>query len=297
MKILIGGFLLLAISPLSVLAQSYSNNCEFLYWAMNKENPEITLEQYQNAQCQTNDTRLIRRAERYKLESLERDQKIEDMLQERIASARGERSGKVVRRFEESDFNMIPENPTGMAVVGKITIIRHNKRDKNYETSPDHLCKKLGYEKSLEASYNVEISDDNARQREIMPDRLIEFREVRGFRNASTENHDLTDRNKGYGVIFQTFASVTCEKTRLANDPVEEFEIDIEALRRTLQSEVDAPELDEDVERILSLGRSTPQKIDNDLGENDADASDEDEYRPTTWDSNDNPFVYQSQSK
>jgi len=300
MKSLLGGLLLFAAIPVSVVAQPFQDNCEVLYWEMNKEAPKITLEQYLGAGCGDSSSSLIRKAERYKTAALRREQEIEQKLKERIAAAEGKRAGKVVRTFDSSDFGSIAENPLNAPIVSRIVIFKSNGKTKTYETSPNHLCEKLGYEKSLNKVYSRELSDGKYADKEFLPERLIEFRERSTFRNPRIVIHSFNDPDRDYGMEFQTFESITCEKTRLANEPIEDFEVDVEAIRRALEEEVKAPGITDDVERILSLNRSTPARIENELGEDrtkSSDDSDDDGYSPSSWSSDDNEFVYKSNSK
>lgn len=292
------------VAPIAVSAAPFDHPCEVVYWEINKPNPtgKFTLENYNTCIDQFGDTKLIRDAETYKEKVLKREQSIEERLENNAAIAKGEREGKIVISFGLDSLLDHPKNPTQMHYAYEV----YNwDKDKTYKTEPDALCKQLGFDSSVGHTISASIDDGSRRDLEDAPTQILELRKKGLFSGGGIEPivhtlHKSPARNAGNKINFYT--SVTCERLIKMGEAIQDFDIDMEAIRIALEQDLTAPKLKDEVARILSLGRMTAARAKDDLGEmedtksvKEADHSSNEGWR--TQDYGNNEFIYRSSSQ
>lgn len=277
MKSLFGLVTLLAIGSPALMANSFTHPCEVIYYEINKgedNTSNYTMEDFLICKEQFGTTRLIKKAEKYKESVALRVDEVEKKILETQAVARGERAGKIIQVF---DYDAIVNSRKNIMKAPLTSSIWFADNDKTYETKPDKVCEFLGYEKSLSSSVSEQISSGNREALKDAPDRIFEMRPARGFSNAKNNVYDLNKVRPSHNVrmIFQYYTSITCERTILQGEIPQDFELDIEAIRAQVERSVDAPNLDEEVKEILSIGRARSRNINKDLGEDFVEESDD----------------------
>lgn len=243
---------LLALTGTSVMA-SFDHPCEIIYYEINKKNNTsgYTMEDFLTCKDQFGDTRLIRKAEKYKKQAEERLSEIERKVEESAAVARGERAGKIIKHFSLEDMIESKKNVLGVPYASYVWLA---DKDKTYETKPDIICGALGFDKALSSRQSQQFSSGSRDQLKDAPDRIFEFRDNTWSKDETivhTLNKERPSRNTR--MYFKYFTEITCEREIKAGETVQDFDLDMDAIMAAVEREVDAPDLDDDVRRILSL--------------------------------------------
>ncbi len=281
---------LVMVSGASVQAASFEHPCEIVYYELNKkENTSgYTMEDFLTCKEQFGTTKLIKRAEEYKKTVADRLEEVERRIEESEAVARGERAGKIVQSF---DLDQMLNHPKNLLRVPFTGFVRLTKKDKEYETSADKVCETLGFEKAITSTQSQRINARSMRDLENAPERVFEMRPAALFRKAKdivhTFNRERPSRNDW--MEFSYYTNISCEREIAAGERVQDFEIDVEAIRRQVERDISAPDLDSDVRAILSIGRSESERRTR-VGE-DVGFDDEDTWRPRRYDDEDNFFI------
>ena len=279
MKTLIGLTLaLVTIVPVS--AQSFTHPCEIIYYEINKRDNTsgYTMDDFLTCKKEFGTTKLIKRAEKYKQSVADRVDEVERRILESEAAARGERAGKIIQSFDLRGMSRHPKN------ILRIPFASHvwdANKDKTYKTPADAVCKKLGFESSVTSSESALISAGDREALRDAPERILEMRQSGFLRNAEdivyTFNAERPSRNKR--IMFKYFTEISCERQVAEGEQIQDFEIDIEAIRRQVERDVDAPDLDDDVRAILSIGRQESRETNKSVGEDYVDEDDRDNGR------------------
>lgn len=249
----------------SVMA-SFEHPCEIIYWEINKKNNTsgYTMEDYLHCKDQFGDTKLIRKAEKYKKEAADRLAEIERKVQESAAVARGERAGKIIQHFDMEQMMEKQVNGAAFAAfVGFADDVGGIK--KANEIEPKTVCMQLGFTDAVSSTKSRRLSAGNRsqlRDQEGLPEAIFGVVKEGTFSSKKprvfTLNKDRPSRNAR--IFFEYYTSIACEREIKAGESVQEFDIDIEKIMRAVEKEVDAPDLDDDVKRILSLGPEIADK-------------------------------------
>lgn len=282
---------------LPAAAQSFTHPCEVIYYEINKrENTSgYTMDDFLTCKKEFGTTRLIDRAEEYKKSVTDRVDEVARRQAEMVEVARGERSGKIVQSFDLRGISRHPENTMRMPFASYVDD-RSNNRSKVYETPAELVCKKLGYEKAISSSQSPLISAGDLNELKNHPERILELRKKR-FASQNNPNRNPivhsfnSESHRGNPLIlFRYFTAITCERTLAEGEQVQDFELDIEAIRRQVERDVEAPELDDDVRAILSIGNTQSSTLDKRVDDTDRNTRD-DHWEPNI--DRDDFFIFQ----
>lgn len=282
MKTLIG-LTLAMVTIVPVSAQSFTHPCEIIYYEINKkENTSgYTMDDFLTCKKEFGTTKLITRAEKYKKSVADRVDEVEKRILESEAVARGERAGKIVQTFDLRGMSRHPKNVLRIPFASEVW---DADKDKTYKTSPDKVCKKLGFESSVASAESAQISAGNRNALRDAPERILEMRAAGFLRNAEdivyTFDAERPSHNKR--IMFRYFTEITCERTLAEGETIQDFEIDIEAIRRQVERDVKAPDLDDDVKAILSIGRQESRDVRKSVGEDydDGESRNDNHWEP-----------------
>lgn len=263
----------------SVQAARFDHPCEIIYYEINKkENTSgYTMEDFLTCKEEFGTTKLIKKAEKYKKSVADRLEEVERRITESEAVARGERAGKVIQSF---DLDELVNHRKNVLRVPFTSYVLLTKKDKEYKTSPDTVCEKLGFLKSVAHQESKQIAARSMSEIKNAPERVLEMRPSGLFRNAKdivhTINRERPSRNEW--MEFRYFTSISCEREIKEGEVVQDFEIDVEGIRRQVERDLSAPDLDDDVRAILSIGRNESVRRSG-YGENRRSEEDEDNAR------------------
>lgn len=276
----------------SLQAAPFDHPCEVLYWKMNKETDrskkELLQTRFSTCVDQFGETKLIKEAKQYLRDSVDHAKEVERKVEEQVEIAKGKRSGKIVTELDESEILNHEKNPLGAPLVSDSEIFENGKI-KKYETTPDQICKYLGYDKSVDYRKSDLFDSGKRSDRNKMPEEALELRKKGIWGGFKTEPivHRVADRNRlSYGFAYRYYTKLSCEREIKEGESIQDFDIDINEIERVISSQLEPPHLDEDVARILSLRKSRPEKS---MGEEESYDRGDDEFRTRKWD--DNPFV------
>lgn len=251
----------------SAQAARFDHPCEIVYYEINKKNNTsgYTREDFLTCKKEFGTTKLIKKAEEYRKTIADRLDEVERRIKESEAAARGERAGKIIRSF---DLDGMINHKKNLLRVPFTSFVRLTKKDKEYETSADKVCEKLGFEKSVTSSESGDIAARSMREIKDAPARVLEMRPAGVFRKAKDIVHTInkTRPSQNEWMEFRYFTEISCERQVKEGEQVQDFEIDVEAIRRQVEKDISAPDLDDDVRAILSIGRSESERR---VGEND----------------------------
>lgn len=253
---------LVMITAASVQAARFDHPCEIVYYEINKkENTSgYTMDDFLTCKEQFGTTKLIEKAEKYKKKIADRLEEVERRIKESEAVARGERAGKIVRSF---DLDQMINHKKNILRMPFTSFVRLTKKDKEYETSADKVCEKLGFDKSVASAESGDIAARSMREIKDAPARVLEMRPAGFFRKAKdivhTFNKDRPSRNDW--MEFRYFTEVSCERQLKEGEIAQDFEIDIDAIRHQVERDISAPELDRDVRAILSISRPESERV------------------------------------
>ena len=282
MKTLIGlTFAMVTLGP--VMATDFTHPCEIIYYEINKKNNTsgYTMDDFLTCKKEFGTTKLIKKAEEYKKSVADRVDEVERRIIESQEAARGERAGKIVQTYDLRGMSRHPKNILRMPFASHVW---DAEKDKTYETPADKVCEKLGFDSAVASSESALISAGDREALREAPERILEMRQAALFRKAEdivyTFNAERPSRNKR--IMFRYFTELTCERQVQAGEQIQDFEIDIEAIRRQVERDVDAPDLDADVRAILSIGRQESIETDKGIGEvyDDGESDDDKHWEP-----------------
>lgn len=276
-------------------AAPFDHPCEVLYWKMNREDDvakrELLNKRFSTCVDQFGETDLIKEAKDFLRKSADHEAAVQKKVKEQIEIAKGERSGQIIKRLSFDDIKNSENNPLGAPLVSNATIYRAGKSPKKYETSPDEVCKYLGYEKGVNYTKSETFDNGDRRDREKMPEEVLELRKGGFFSGYKVKPivHRAKNANQlDYGIAYSYYTSLTCERKIKKGESIQNFDIDVAEITRIVNSKMQPPHLDPEVARILSLKRSNPKAAV--VGENSRDSRN-DGFKNTQW--NDNPFIYE----
>jgi hypothetical protein len=267
MKTLFGLTLAMVIT-VPVSAQSFTHPCEVIYYEINKKNNTsgYTMSDFLNCKEEFGTTKLIKKAEKYKKSVADRVDEVERRIIEAQETARGERAGKIVQSY---DLRGMSRHPKNILRVPFASHVWDAEKDKTYETPADKVCQKLGFESAVASSESALISAGDREALRDAPEKILEMRQPALFRKAKdivySFNAERPSRNKR--IMFRYFTEITCERQVQEGEQIQDFELDIEAIRRQVERDTEAPELDDDVKAILSIGRQESIETNKGLGE------------------------------
>lgn len=269
------------ITSASVQAANFDHPCEVVYYEINKKESTsgYTMEDLLTCKEQFGTTKLIKKAEAYKKSIADRLEEVEKRIKESEAAARGERAGKIIRTF---DLDQMTNHRSNILRVPFTSYVHLTKKDKEYETSADKVCEKLGFESAVSSSQSETIAARSMSEIQNAPERVLEMRPGGFFRSAKDIVHTINKKrpSKNDWMEFRYFTEISCERTLKEGEVAQDFEIDIEAIRRQVEKDIAAPELDRDVRAILSIGRSeSERRVGEDQGERLM--GDDDSWRPS----------------
>lgn len=290
MRTLVGiGFLLSLATPVA-FAAPFDHPCEIVYYEINKSNNTsgYTMEDYLTCKDQFGDTKLIRKAEKYKEESQAYLSELDKRIEESKAVARGERAGKIIQSFDLEQ--MMAKNINGAAYASFVGFVNDNgeiKRENKIEAK--EVCGYLGFDDAVASRSSQRISAGNRSQlqEEGIPDAIFGVVKEKLFGSKQPRTFELNKQrpSRNARIFFEYFESVTCERVIKAGEDVQEFELDIEAIRRAVENDLDAPDLDEDVKLILSLGVTVSNENrdggNKGLGEVEEEVSEDENWEPS----------------
>ena len=287
-------FMGLGILGPDVQAAPFDHPCEVLYWKMNREEDasqrDLLERRFSTCVDQFGETKLIKEAKDYLRESNDYAVEVEKKIEEQAKIARGERAGKIVKEISEEEISNHENNPLGSPLVSE-AIIYEGRKPKTHETSADAACKYLGYDKSTSSTQSRSFDNGSYKDREVMPEEVLELRKGGFFNGYKTEPivHRARRHNElDYGIAFRYFTSLTCEREVKEGESIQNFDLDMDEIGRAVRSQMDPPQLDDEVARILSLNRTNDKVIGEDLFQDE----DDDKFRPTRWE--ENPFIHSS---
>jgi hypothetical protein len=240
---------------------SFDHPCEIIYWEINKKNNTsgYKMEDYLTCKDQFGDTKLIRKAEKYKKEAADRLAEIQAKVEESAAVARGERSGKIIQHFNMEE--MMSKQINGAAYAAFVGFSDgFGGIEKANEIEPKTVCTQMGFDDAVSSTKSGRLSAGNRsqlRDQEDLPEAIFGVVKEKGlFASAKprtfTINKDRPSRNAR--IFFEYYTSIACERTIKPGETVQDFDIDIDRIMAAVEREVAAPKLDDDVKRILSLG-------------------------------------------
>ncbi len=126
-----------------------------------------------------------------------------------------------------------------------------NRPDRN-DVDKDLICKQLGYEKALSFTTTKMFDEYNSDDYKKAPRAVMLRKNWLG--NLKPEVFDVKERSsRDHGLEYSVIKSIRCERKRNKDEPVSEFEVDMDELRKIIEEEIKAPELDEDVARALGI--------------------------------------------
>lgn len=259
------GLLAILISVPYAQAETFSHPCEQVYYDLHtkEDDSAFDLNYLLNCQDTFGESKTIKKAEEHKRALEDRLDKVEKRIQERIAVAKGDRQGKLVRTFDVEDMKSHPKNVLRDAIAKKVIVINTDDSRKEHEISDNHVCKFFGYDKATNSMVSREVFARSSEKMETAPKTLLEFRKtgVFGLGKVEPKRYDF-EKKKPY-MYFSYFTSLTCERNVQDGDVIEDFEIDVESVRAQVEAEIKYPEADEDVLRILGMSRSAAEEIDD----------------------------------
>ncbi len=259
------GLLTILMSMGLAYGETFSHPCEQVYYDLHtkQDDSKFDLKYLMNCQDTFGESDVIKKAEAHKRALDDRLEKVEKRIQERIEVAKGERQGKLVRTFSLEDIKNHPKNVLRDAIAKKVIVINTDDSQKEHEISDNYVCKFLGYDKATNSMVSSEVFARSTKKMETAPKTLLEFRKTGLFNLGKVEPTRYDFEAKRPYMYFSYFTSLTCEKQVVDGDVIEDFEIDIEAVRAQVETEIKYPEADEDVLRILGLSRSAAEEIDD----------------------------------
>ncbi len=282
----------------SIQAAPFDHPCEVLYWKMNREEDssqrELLNRRFSTCVDQFGETKLIKEAKQYLRDSVDHAEEVEKKVEEQVEIAKGQRSGKIVKELDSEEILNHENNPLGAPLVSDSEIFKNGKI-KKYETTPDQVCKYLGYDKSIDYRKSNLFDSGSRSDRKEMPAEALELRKKGFFGGFKTEPivHRVAERNNlDYGFAYRYYTKLSCEREIKEGESIQDFDIDINEIERVVSAQLEPPHLDEEVARILSLSRSNPKST---IGEDRLDSRDDEEFRTREWE--DNPFIYNSTIK
>ncbi len=259
------GLAVLAVGMSPVWAETFSHPCEQVYYDLHtkKEDSKFDLQYLLNCQNTFGESKTIKKAEAHKKALDDRLETIEKKLEQRIAIAKGEKPGKLVRTFSYEDMIGHEKNVFGDAIAHKVIEIDPDNDRHEYTFSDDKACRFFGYERATSSRVSSELFARSLKKYPNAPKSLLEYRKsgVFGLGKPEPKRYDF-EQKRPY-MYFSYFESLSCERNVVAGDEIEDFEIDIEQIRAQISAETDYPQADEDVLRILGIGRSAAEEVDD----------------------------------
>jgi hypothetical protein len=278
-------------------AAPFREPCDNAFWELNQtdegtQERDDALTAYSSCVGVYGESSLIGEAKRYLVAEDAFEKKVEAEVEKQLEIARGEREGRIVRRFTEEDLLSHYNNPTGAVFAAIVTETRKKslirwRKDIEYEVNPDSVCKHLGFDKSLRSTKSKLLTNGYIGKNKDLPEEVIEFR-TKGPNKTISHSPQVRD---GYGMTFRYFTSIECEKVRKKGEAIDDFELVTADLEKDVRRRMEAPELSNDVAVILNR-RTYKPKVDYDENAvKDSRRKDEGrEFKRTEFD--DNPFIF-----
>lgn len=189
----------------------------------------------------------------------------DELVKEAAKNVRVELSGDALKKH--------PANVMKMDFVSSYVKWDSNRPDRN-DVNKDLICQQLGYEKALSFTTSKMYDEYNSDDYKKAPRAVMLRKNWLG--NLKPEVFDVKERNsRDHGLEYSVIESIKCERTRKKDEPVSEFEVDMDQLRKMIEEEIKAPELDEDVARALGININDSDRSEG--KDSDDDNEDEDE--------------------
>tara|TARA_R110002072_G_scaffold534_2_gene3585 strand:+ start:120187 stop:121080 length:894 start_codon:yes stop_codon:yes gene_type:complete len=270
--------LMIAAMPFSSVSAN-SEACEYILRDLNGDNSKgYTEANYQTCIAQFGKSKKIKTYEEYKADLEKWEKEVEEALAKKKDKLEEEAS-KVVRvEFKKEDLMSHPDNFLKMPYVASFVTYKNGKAEKE-EVDKDLICKQLGFETSLSHSASRIFDDGRKADRDNAPKAVRVYEKGFFGKKEKADVFDLKDFNsRDHGLAFNVLESIKCERKRKKGEEVSEFEIDMDELKRIIEQEMKAPELDEDVALALNISRRASKQVGEDKEDIAREESD-DRYR------------------